>query len=224
MKKLLLTLLFSLALTSPAQAYQYNQAHDTELQAVLTDARMKTVMVVSSETERYGYDRFYHIRSISTGTMIGDGLILTNAHVLMGKDTDIKTYTGDSYSATVVKTDTANDLALLKINSDAAGFTLSSTEPYAGMPVMSVGQPYGLPQWSFSEGTLQSTTYAYVCENKPYSGYISNNQNLGGNSGGPLLNESGELIGLIRAKMMDGTDNAVSIPLDVIKTFLKEEK
>lgn len=222
MKKLLLTLLLSLALTSPVQAYSYNEAHDTQLQSTLTTARMNTVAITSADVDRYAWDTFYYPKSSGTGTMIGDGRILTNAHVIKGEDITIRTYTGETYSGTLLKLDAVNDLALLQFDSDAAGFSLSDTEPYAGMPVMSVGQPAGLPQWSFSEGTIQNTAFAYLCENKPYTGYMSDNQNLGGNSGGPLLNESGELIGIVRAK--DAQDSALSIPLDVIKNFLEGDE
>lgn len=222
MKKLLLTLLLSLAFTSPAQAYQYNEAHDTQLQAALTAARMNTVTISTADVDRYAWDTFYYPKSSGTGTMIGDGRILTNAHVIKGEDITVRTYTGETYSGTLLKLDVVNDLALLQFDSDAAGFSLSGTEPYAGMPVMSVGQPAGLPQWSFSEGAIQNLAYGYLCDNKPYSGYLSDNQNLGGNSGGPLLNESGELIGIVRAK--DAQDNALSIPLVNIKEFLKEEE
>lgn len=223
MKKLLLTLLLSLAFTSPVQAHQYNQAHDTKLQSQLNDARMKTVAITTADVDHYAWATIYNLASVGTGTMIGDGLILTNAHVIKGEQITVKSYTGESYSGTLVKMDEVKDLALVQFDSDAEGFTLSSTEPYAGMSVMSVGQPLGLPQWSFSEGTMQNTAYPYQCLNQPYTGYYSSNQALGGNSGGPLINESGQLIGIIQAKSVDGSDSALSIRLDVIKNFLDSE-
>lgn len=222
--KRILSLLIALCLLltplSTSWGYSYNESHS--MQNHLEPARMKTVAVTIGTVERYAWASFYHPKWTATGTMIGNGLILTNAHVVDTEHNDItiRTYTGESYTGTLLRVDNEKDLALLSFDSDAEGFTFAD-DLYKGMPVMTVGQPTGLPQWSFSEGTIQSLDYEYTCQGKAYRGYMSDNQTLGGNSGGPLLDSDGELVGIIRAKTEH--DYALSIPMEDIKEFLSEE-
>lgn len=218
----LLIVLLTLLSTFPtvSTAYTYNESHS--MQNILESARMKTVAVTIGTVERYAWATYYRPTWTATGTMIGNGLILTNAHVVDTEHNDItiRTYTGESYTGTLLRVDNEKDLALLSFDSDAEGFTFAD-DLYKGMPVMTVGQPTGLPQWSFSEGTVQSLDYEYTCQGKAYSGYMSDNQVIGGNSGGPLLDSDGELVGIIRAKTEH--DYALSIPMVDIKEFLSEE-
>lgn len=130
--------------------FAYNESHTFQTQ--LEDARNKTVSIVIYT--KYPWSDFQYERS-GTGSMLGDGRILTNAHVI-GEITEctyieVTLYNKEKYFAKLLKSDKELDLTLLSIKSKAEGFTLSDTEPYNGMPIMTVGNPLGHPQWSFSE-------------------------------------------------------------------------
>jgi serine protease Do len=181
---------------------------------------MKTVAIYTGHTERYTWDYYYHPLGKGTGTMIGDGLLLTNAHVLRGDEITITTYTGESYTGTLLRVDKLKDLALISFDSLAEGFQMSDVNLYKGKPIMTIGQPLGLPQWSFSEGTVQTPSLLYTDTGGGVQWGIYTDASVkGGASGGPLIDERGELVGIIRA---GGNEDSYAIPMEYIKAFLEE--
>lgn len=207
-----------LSTLSTAYSQQYNV--EVSMSHLLESARAKTVRVVTANIEHHAWSTYYCLQSSATGVMLGDGLILTNSHVIVGKDIDVVTYDQTVYTAKLLKRDESKDLALLQIDDEGEGFTFSTGTLQLGDSVMSIGNPLGLPQWSFSEGLVTNIDFNYEWQGQSYRGYISNNQCLTGNSGGPLLNANGELVGLVRAKT--GKDDAVSVKLEDIKYFLED--
>jgi serine protease Do len=220
MKRILACLIIlSTLFTSTTYAYQYNDPHT--FQSQLETARSKTVRVVLYNIERYTWDTYTNLMSSGSGTLIGDGYILTNAHVIAATHNEIEvtTYDNQRYSAEIIKVDERKDLALLQIDSTAEGFTLSDVSLYRGKPIMTIGQPAGLPHWSFSEGTVQTPSCTYEdTGGSTQNGIQTDAWVKGGASGGPLLDERGELVGIIRA---GGDDYSYAIPMDDIKTFLE---
>lgn len=216
MKKLIIIIIGALLFASPMHAYPYNESHNFKDQ--LQIARSKTVKIYTAYNSRFeGYRSF----TSGSGAMIGNGFILTNDHVI-GENTGtlevtVTTYDGVSHDAKLINSNKELDLALLHIESDAGGFLLSNIEPFAGMPIMSVGNPVGLPDWSFSEGFIIN---AYQICNSSIGivhNIMSDNEVLGGNSGGPLINDTGKLIGIVRAK---SPGMSYSIPMNDIQIFL----
>lgn len=218
MKRILsLIVVLCTMLPTTAWGYVYNEPHS--MQNILESSRMKTVSITIWHTERYPWSTTNTLLSSGTGTMIGNGLILTNAHVVEKGDITIKTYSGEIYNGTVIKSDPSIDLALVSFDSKSDGFTLSTVSLYKGMPVMTVGNPLGLPQWSFSEGRVQTPTLAYEGQQKDlYTGIQTDAEVKGGGSGGPLLDSAGELVGIVRAS--DGV-YSYAVRLEDIKIFLE---
>ena len=219
--KRILSLLIVLCTIFPTytHAYVYNQSHTMQNQ--LESARMKTVSITTAKIERYTWDTYYNPLSSGTGTMIGNGLILTNAHVIKDRQNDISitTYTGEVFKGTLLRVDKLKDLALLSFDSLAEGFQMSDVSLYKGKPVMTIGQPLGLPQWSFSEGVVQTPSMLYTDTGGGVQWGIQTDASVkGGASGGPLLDDAGELIGVIRA---GGDGVSYAIPMSDIKTFLE---
>ena len=138
-------------------------------------------------------------QGLGSGFIISvDGEIVTNAHVVDGADTVlVKLADGRSFDATVVGSDPMTDIALLKVNADAdlpAVTFGSSAEMRAGDEVVAVGNPFGLG------GTVTSGIVSATSRNinsGPYDDFIQTDASINrGNSGGPLFNNGGEVIGV----------------------------
>ena len=132
----------------------------------------------------------------------GDGHIVTNAHVVEGASSvSVKFWNGKSYTAQVVGTDASTDLAVLKVNAPVSElFPLSlgdSTKLVVGDPVVAIGSPFGL------EGTVTSGIVSALHREmtSPNQFAIDNSIQTDaainhGNSGGPLLNSQGKVVGV----------------------------
>jgi len=132
----------------------------------------------------------------------GDGHIVTNAHVVGGASSvSVKFWNGKSYPAQVVGTDASTDLAVLKVNAPVSElFPLSlgdSTKLVVGDPVVAIGSPFGL------EGTVTSGIVSALHREmtSPNQFAIDNSIQTDaainhGNSGGPLLNSQGKVVGI----------------------------
>ena len=132
----------------------------------------------------------------------GDGHIVTNAHVVEGASSvSVKFWNGKSYPAQVVGTDASTDLAVLKVNAPVSElFPLSlgdSTKLVVGDPVVAIGSPFGL------EGTVTSGIVSALHREmtSPNQFAIDNSIQTDaainhGNSGGPLLNPQGKVVGI----------------------------
>jgi serine protease Do len=201
-----------------AGAYPYNQQHT--FQAQLETARAKTAIVTAYYTSYFEGTR---IQGVGTGTLIGDGLLLTNAHVI-GSNTgtlhiDVTAYDKVVHEGTLLRIDRTVDLALIRIDSTADGFTLSDTQIYPGMQVMTVGQPQGLAHWSFSEGVVVDIARPCIMTTgERWTAIMTDAQAIQGNSGGPLINDRGEIVGIMRGAA-DGYSFA--IPIKDVREFLQ---
>lgn len=133
--------------------------------------------------------------SAGTGCVITpDGLILTGSHVVEDAiEIDITTYNGQTYKAEFVAQMSAKnkDLALLKINPDRPLKTVSfadSEEVKVGQKVLTIGNPFGFSN-TLTQGIISRIDYV---KNRFQTDAAINP----GCSGGPLLNSTGEVIGI----------------------------
>jgi len=118
-----------------------------------------------------------------------------------------------------LRIDRAVDLALIRIDSTAEGFTLSDTQIYPGKQVMTVGNPQGLANWSFSEGVVVDIARPCIMTSgERWTAIMTDAHAIQGNSGGPLINDRGELVGIIRAAT---EDYSFAISIDEVKEFLQ---
>jgi putative serine protease PepD len=157
-----------------------------------------------------------------------NGNIVTNYHVVAGATSiSVRFQNGKEAKATVVGTDPSTDLAVIKVNVDSSQlhpltFGDSSTVQ-VGQPVAAIGSPFGLPE-SLTSGivsALNRTITAPAPSNFSISGAIQTDAAINhGNSGGPLLNASGEVIGVNSQIESDGGGNegvGFAIPSNVVK-------
>lgn len=137
-------------------------------------------------------------RSSGSGSIVSpEGLILTNEHVVRGAGgalVSVATATGQRYRAQVIATDRRNDLALLRlVNTSDRLPTIRLADPQSiqvGQRVFAIGSPFGL------SGTLTTGILSRIAPNGDLQTDAALNP---GNSGGPLLNSRGELIGVNKA-------------------------
>lgn len=165
--------------------------------------------------------------SAGTGCIVtSDGLILTGSHVVEGGvDIDVKTSGGQLYKAKVVsKMGKNNDLALLKIQPKQPLKTIKfgdSENIKVGQKVLAIGNPFGFAG-TLTQGIISRIDYA---KNKIQTDAAINP----GCSGGPLLNTSGEVIGINQS--IYNPDNNISnigigfaIPINDAKKFIQVAK
>lgn len=172
---------------------------------------------------------------VSTGTGIiltADGYIATNHHVIEDATTiKVKMYDGTSAVATVVGYSEIDDLAVIKIEASglyAASFA-SSAEVVDGQNVYAVGTPAGEEYaWSVTKGIVsfaQREVKIYDDEGilvKKMKLIQTDTPVNPGNSGGPLVNSNGQVIGIITMKLSGSYENmGFAIPIDGAMTILR---
>ena len=140
-----------------------------------------------------------------TGIVLNNsGLILTNDHVVAGASSLTAapgTSPSEARTATLVGEEANSDLALIRI--DPSGLNLkpltlaSSSSVQIGDSVFAIGNPYGLDE-TLTRGIVSALGREISApDGSPISGVIQTDAALNpGNSGGPLLNEQGEVIGV----------------------------
>ena len=163
-------------------------------------------------------------RGGGTGILINeDGRMLTNNHVVARDDAKVEVLLADGRSlpAIVLQRNPRLDLALLKIEGDNLK-TLSlgdSTKLRVGEWVFAIGHPWG-QRWVVTAGIMSAMRTAKLADDLT-THYIQSDVGLApGNSGGPLLNADGQVVGI--NAMIFGGDLSVAIPSSVVSGWLAE--
>ena len=152
-----------------------------------------------------------------------DGYILTNYHVVEdaytgGYEVKVMFYDGSTYTAEIKGFDRNNDIAVLKI--DATGLDAaelgSSDSLYVGDTVYAVGNPLGELSYSMTSGMVSATDRLITTEEGTMTMFQFDAAVNEGNSGGPVYNTSGQVVGVVTAKSNeDGTEGlGFAIPID----------
>ena len=162
-------------------------------------------------------------RSGASGVVWPPGAVLTNHHVVAGAAAEVPVTLADGRVATarVVRASRGLDLALLTL--DAAGLTSAPIGDSAclrvGELVFAVGHPWGQP-WVVTTGIVSGLGPVRLPGRRGAMRLIRSDVRLApGNSGGPLLDARGRVVGL--NTMILGGDLAVAIPSDVARSWLE---
>lgn len=163
-----------------------------------------------------------------------DGYIVTNYHVIKGA-TAIKVafVNGQSYDAKLVGGEAENDVAVLKI--DAAGLTPvklgDSDSLVVGESVYTIGNPLGELTWSLTDGLVSAKDRSVTTSEGETMNMIQTNTAINsGNSGGPLFNSYGEVVGITSAKLSSGSSSSsasieglgFAIPMNDVKDMIQD--
>ena len=174
--------------------------------------------------------RDYKLRSLGSGFIINrEGYIITNNHVIEGAD-EIKVRLSDreEFDAKIVGRDVKTDVALIKID-PPKGLPVAqlgdSDKLKVGEWVMAIGNPFGLDQ-TVTVGIV-SAKWRKIGAG-PYEDFIQTDAAINqGNSGGPLLNTRGEVVGVNSAIFSTSGGNigiGFAIPINLAKNVVKQLK
>lgn len=182
--------------------------------------------------EVYAQGRRQEMITVGSGFIISpDGYVVTNEHVA-GNSRYVTCIlsTNEEVEADVVGVDAYTDVALLKVQAKSPLPYVSmgnSDALEAGETVLALGSPHGLSR-SVSLGII-SVTDRYLEQNgvplAPFNNWIQTDAAINmGNSGGPLVNLRGEVIG-VNTRMLLGAENiGFAIPINVVKEVVEQIK
>ena len=158
-----------------------------------------------------------------SGWVAAPGLVVTNAHVVAGQDdTTVVGTAGPPLRAAAVAFDTRNDVAVLRVRGLGAR-PLQQSEPRAGSPAAVLGYPENGPLTAIPARVGRTTAVLSVDAygRAPVRRRITSLRGRvrPGNSGGPLLNSSGRVVGTLFAARIDG-GAGFAVPPDVVEKAL----
>lgn len=144
-----------------------------------------------------------------------DGYILTNYHVVDGvSDIKVTFQDGTSYDAVFVGGEEENDIAVLKIEATGLSPVVigDSSKLHVGDPVMAIGNPLGELTFTLTDGLVSALDRPLTISNGVVINMLQTNTAINnGNSGGPLFNMYGEVIGITSAKLSNSSSSEATI-------------
>jgi S1-C subfamily serine protease len=179
-------------------------------------------------------------RTLGSGTgffITEDGILITNQHVVCGADANqlfIVTADDKKYSVDAVAVDSAQDVAILKVNTNGQKvsrlvFSSPESKIKVGQDVIAIGNPFGDNPGSVTKGIVsgvnRNITATGRCEGdvsqKDYEAVIQTDAAINsGNSGGPLLNMNGEVIGVNSATLTGANNISYTVPFNTVLRVL----
>lgn len=150
--------------------------------------------------------------SVGTGVIFRqDGYVLTNYHVVAGSDDcNVTLASGKTYEAKYVGGDSGNDVAVLKLNaSDLPAAVMGDSDSLTvGDTVYAIGNPLGVElRGTLTDGIVSAINRDVDVQGRTMSLIQTNAALNEGNSGGPLINVYGQVVGVNTIKMMSFTSN-----------------
>lgn len=197
-------------------------------------ARDAVVYITSTVIQRnyfFGYEMGYQkAQALGSGFIINpEGQIITNHHVVSGSsDVEVTLPDQTTYKAAVLVRDPQDDLALIKIEpkKKLPHLTLGDSDRLqVGQKVLAIGQPLGL-QGTLTVGVVSTVGRTIESENNQrLEGMIQTDAAINsGNSGGPLLDSQGNVVGINTA--IYGPNGNIGIgfamPINRVKTMLED--
>lgn len=197
---------------------------EVDLSAVASIITPSVVVITTEQLVNSGYSFWFGGQYVQSGAgsgviMTEDGYIITNHHVVNGASNVTVTLKDDdtSYTATVVGSDSVNDIAVIKI--DATGLTPAvmgdSDSLLVGETAIAVGNPLGTLGGTVTNGIISAVNRNINVEGQRMSLIQTNAAISPGNSGGGLFNARGELVGIVNAKSGSSTAEGLGFAIPV---------
>ncbi len=179
-------------------------------------------------------------RTIGSGTgffISEDGLLITNEHVVCGaKASDLVIIASDekSYQVDEVAKDPTQDIAILRVRTNgekvsSLKFANQNSELKVGQEVLAIGNPFGDNPGTVTQGIIsglnRNVSALGSCDgqnqSKDYEGVLQTDAAINsGNSGGPLLNMKGEVIGVNSATLRSANNISYTVPFTAVTRIL----
>jgi len=189
--------------------------------------------VVKITTEASGSGGVFGMQSSSavvsgSGFIIStDGYILTNYHVIEtshsnGLPLNVYLSDGTHFEATVIGYEVSNDFAVIKI--DATGLNPAvvgdSDNIRVGQKVYAVGNPFGDLVYTMTDGIVSALDRVVTVDRKSINTFQFSAAVNSGNSGGPIYNTNGEVIGIVTAKLMRESVEGIGFAIPINDAIL----
>ncbi len=165
-------------------------------------------------------------KSLGSGVIIDrTGYILTNYHVVQrAQDITVRMTDGREFKAKVIGRDSKSDLSLIKISSETDDLPVlplgDSDKMRVGDWVLAIGNPFGLAH-TVTQGIISAT--GRVIGTGPYDNFLQTDAPVNpGNSGGPLVNLKGEVVGITTAIVATGQGIGFAIPSNMAKNVVSQ--
>ncbi|RQH00321.1 S1C family serine protease [Natrarchaeobius oligotrophus] len=158
-------------------------------------------------------------RGQGSGFVYDDRHVVTNDHVVArGEEVDLQYINGDWTNTRLVGTDPFSDLAVLEadhVPESASPLAVSTQRPAVGQQVLAIGNPYGL-EGSMSSGIVSGVDRTVDAPGRPFSfaNVVQTDAAVNpGNSGGPLVDLDGDVVGVVNAGGGENIGFAISAAL-----------
>lgn len=159
------------------------------------------------------------VSSVGSAFLVGDQLLVTNHHVVDSGRPHLRVGS-IRLECAVEKSDPANDLALLRVEASIAAqpLVLSHVEPSAGATIFAIGNPAGLER-TISQGLVSGRREINGQSLLQISASISP-----GSSGGPVVNDRGEVVGTAVGYLESGQNLNFAVPAEKIIALIRSDK
>ncbi len=209
---------------------------DGSIAGIANEVSKSVVSIVTSTKATNMFGQNYDASAAGTGIIVTkDGYILTNKHVINGANSvTVILDDGTTYeNVEVVATDPLNDVAFLKIKEvkeDLTPATLGDSKTISvGQQVIAIGNALGLYQNTVTAGIISGTGRSVTASDgtgtntETLSDMIQTDAAINsGNSGGPLVNAAGQVIGINTATSSAAENMGFAIPISSVKGMLKQ--
>lgn len=204
------------------------------------DANVNSCVSINVVTTPVGYNFFGQaVQNASSGSgfiVTKDGYIVTNYHVIEnGETVSVTLNDGTSFPAQIIGGDKDYDIAVIKVDpgeTELKPVTLgTSSSLKVGDDVLTIGNPLGELTFSMSEGIISCLNREINLDGTPFNMIQISTAVNSGNSGGPLFNIYGEVVGIVSAKYSGSSSSTGSamieglgfaIPLDDVLSMLED--
>jgi S1-C subfamily serine protease len=208
----------------------YFLGENVSLSQLFEQVRESVVVIQAlvSQTDAFGHTVFLTVQGSGfVNNFTGQMIILTNNHVIDNAiNINITFSNGNTYAASLKGSNPNTDVAVLTTNAPQNEYNpliiVSSSTLKVGDPVIVVGTPYGL-EGSMSNGIISALNRTITTDQTTITNIIQTTAPLNpGNSGGPLMNYLGHVIGMATAIVQDSQGIGFAIPSDTILQDIME--
>ena len=176
---------------------------------------VQAVVAITSYVEQYDFGQYGVYESFGSGFILSaDGYVVSNYHVVEGGTSiEVTTEAGDVYDAELIGFDATNDIALLKVDAqDLPHVTVGSSDAlYVGDQVLAIGNPLGELTSTLTVGYVSAKDRVVTTDGSTINMLQTDAAINSGNSGGPLFNMQGEVVGITTAKYSGTSSSGASI-------------
>lgn len=213
--------------------YNYTVSAEGLTPSQIYEQNIDSVVAVNCVIRTTSMGKVYESTSAGSGFVLTeDGYVVTNHHVIDGANSISVVFSnGKTWDAALIGSDATNDIALLKIEAtDLQPVTVGSSDALkVGEQVVAIGNALGELSFSLTVGYVSGTDRNISTDGSVINMIQTDMAINSGNSGGPMFNAKGEVVGITSAKYSGTTSSGASIegisfaiPMDDVIGMLRD--